>query len=103
MRAAHGVSLPHSGGSGRIDLSSLRASYVAGEPLNPEVYKRWYELTGIKLREGFGQTETPVAIFTTPWMEPKPGSMGRPTPGFGIELLDENGVPAKTASRAKSA
>lgn len=78
-----------------IDLSSLRASYVAGEPLNPEVYKRWYELTGIKLREGFGQTETPVAIFTTPWMEPKPGSMGRPTPGFGIELLDENSRPCE--------
>lgn len=78
-----------------IDLSSLRASYVAGEPLNPEVYKRWYELTGLKMREGFGQTETPIAIFTTPWMEPKPGSMGRPTPGFGIELLDDEGRPCE--------
>ncbi len=78
-----------------IDLSSLRASYVAGEPLNPEVYNRWYEITGLKMREGFGQTETPVAIFTTPWMEPKPGSMGRPTPGFGIELLDDDGKPCE--------
>ncbi len=78
-----------------IDLSSLRASYVAGEPLNPEVYNRWYEITGLKMREGFGQTETPVAIFTTPWMEPKPGSMGRPTPGFGIELLDDEGKPCE--------
>ena len=78
-----------------IDLSSLRASYVAGEPLNPEVYNRWYEITGLKMREGFGQTETPIAIFTTPWMEPKPGSMGRPTPGFGIELLDDEGNPCE--------
>ena len=78
-----------------IDLSSLRASYVAGEPLNPEVYNRWYEITGLKMREGFGQTETPIAIFTTPWMEPKPGSMGRPTPGFGIELLDDEGKPCE--------
>lgn len=74
-----------------IDLSSLRASYVAGEPLNPEVYKKWLDLTGLKLREGFGQTEGPVMIFNNPWMEPKPGSMGKPTPGFGIVLLDDNG------------
>lgn len=78
-----------------IDLSSLRASYVAGEPLNPEVYKRWQELTGLKMREGFGQTETPVGVFTSPWMEPKPGSMGRPTPGFGITLLDDEGKPCE--------
>ncbi len=49
------------------DLSSLRACYIAGEPLNPEVFNRWRDYTGIELREGFGQTETtPVMVAASP-------------------------------------
>lgn len=75
----------------QFDLSSLRATYIAGEPLNPEVYKQWYQATGLKLREGYGQTETCVLAATFPWLEPKPGSMGKPSPWFNIQLLDRDG------------
>ena len=73
------------------DLSSLRACYIAGEPLNPEVFNRWRDYTGIELREGFGQTETPVMIAASPWVKPKPGSTGKPMPWINIKLLDDNG------------
>lgn len=75
----------------KFDLSSLRASFNAGEPLNPEVYKRWRDITGIKLREGFGQTETFVLLANFPWIEPKPGSTGKPSPLIGLELINSNG------------
>jgi acetyl-CoA synthetase len=64
---------------------------VAGEPLNPEVYYQFLKATGIKLMEGYGQTELTVTIATFPWMEPKPGSMGKPAPGYDIDIVDENG------------
>ncbi len=73
------------------DFSSLKYCVVAGEPLNPEVFQKFYDHTGIKLMEGFGQTETVVSIATFPWMEPKPGSMGRPSPEYNIELLNSEG------------
>lgn len=75
----------------KFNLSALKYCVVAGEPLNPEVYRQFLEETGIKLMEGYGQTECTVALATYPWMEPKPGSMGKPTPGYRIGLLDENG------------
>lgn len=74
-----------------FDLSSLKYCVVAGEPLNPEVYKQFYDATGLMLMEGFGQTEMTVAIATLPWMKPKPGSMGRPVAGYDIVLLDADG------------
>ncbi|MBE6903231.1 MAG: acetyl-CoA synthetase [Ruminococcaceae bacterium] len=74
-----------------IDLSSLRATYNAGESLNPEVYRQWYNLTGIKLREGFGQTETPVIVACFPWFEPRPGSMGKPSPILNAKLINPRG------------
>jgi len=73
------------------DLSSLEYCVVAGEPLNPEVYHQFYKMTGLALREGYGQTELTVAIATYPWMEPKPGSMGKPSPGYEVELVDDEG------------
>jgi acetyl-CoA synthetase len=79
----------------RYDLSKLKHSCVAGEPLNPEIFKRFYEATGLKLREVYGQTELTVTIGTFPWMEPKPGSMGKPAPGYDIDLIDENGDPCE--------
>ena len=73
------------------DLSNLKYSTIAGEALNPEVYNRWLEYTGLKLMEGFGQTETVLVVANLPGMEPKPGSMGRPTPLYNVDIIDEDG------------
>lgn len=75
----------------KYDFSKLKHCAVAGEPLNPEVYNQFYKATGLKLMEGYGQTELTVTLGAFPWMEPKPGSMGKPAPGYDIDLLDENG------------
>ncbi len=75
----------------QYDLSKLKYCAVAGEPLNPEVYNQFYKATGLKLMEGFGQTELTVTLGTYPWLEPKPGSMGKPSPGYDIDLLDDEG------------
>lgn len=73
------------------DLSNLKYSTIAGEALNPEVYNRWLEYTGLKLMEGFGQTETTLVVGNLPGMEPKPGSMGKPTPLYDVDIVDEDG------------
>jgi acetyl-CoA synthetase len=75
----------------KFDLSSMKYCVVAGEPLNPEVYNKWLKLTGLKLMEGYGQTEMTVALGTYTWIEPRPGSMGKPSPGYNIELLNAEG------------
>ena len=75
----------------KYDFSNLKYCVVAGEPLNPEVYNKLLELTGLKLMEGFGQTETAVALGTYPWIDPRPGSMGRPSPGYNVELINFEG------------
>lgn len=75
----------------RYNFGKLNYCTVAGEPLNPEVYSQFLKATGIKLIEGYGQTETTVAIGTFPWVEPKPGSMGRPSPSYDIAILDDKG------------
>ena len=77
----------------KYDLSALKKASVAGEALNPEVFERFMEKTGVKMREGFGQTETCVMLFNNPWIEPKPGSMGMPAAGWDIVLLDERARP----------
>lgn len=73
------------------DLSSVENFATAGEPLNAEVTLAWERLTGKKIREGFGQSEGPVLLATFPWIEPRPGSMGKPSPLLNIKLLDEEG------------
>lgn len=75
----------------KFDLSSLKSCTIAGEALNPAVYDAFYKLTGIKLKEGFGQTETTLTVGTFPWVEPKPGSMGVPNPQYKVELLTADG------------
>lgn len=74
------------------DLSSVENFATAGEPLNAEVTLAWERLTGKKIREGFGQSEGPVLLATFSWVEPRPGSMGKPSPLLNIKLLDEQGV-----------
>lgn len=74
------------------DLGRLEHCSVAGEPLNPEVYAQFLKQTGLSLREGFGQTETVVVVANWPWLEPKPGSMGKPAPGFDLVLLNDRGA-----------
>ncbi len=75
----------------KFDLSCIKHCCIAGEPLNPEVFKKWYDLTGLKLCEGFGQTEGSVLIANFQWFEPIPGSMGKPSPLYNIQLLDADG------------
>jgi acetyl-CoA synthetase len=75
----------------RYDFSALHCCAVAGEPLNPEIYEQWKGATGLKLRECYGQTELTVTLCTYPWLEPKPGSMGKPSPGYDIDLVREDG------------
>lgn len=85
----------------KYDLSSLRYCCTAGEALNGAVYDKFHELTGIKLREGFGQTETTMTLGTFPWMEPKPGSMGVPNPQYDIDLILPDGTSAKPGERGE--
>ena len=75
----------------QYDLSSLKYCTIAGEALNPAVFETFKKLTGIKLMEGFGQTETTLIVATFPWMEPKPGSMGVPNPQYDVDLIDHEG------------
>ena len=77
----------------KFDFSELRHCVSAGEPLNPEVIKAWKDATGMTIYEGYGQTETVLCIGTFPGMTPKYGSMGKPSPGWHIELHDDDGKP----------
>lgn len=79
------------------DLSSIKYATTAGEALNPEVFNRFKEYTGLELMEGFGQTETTLTLGNLVGSRPKPGSMGKPSPLYpNLALVDEDGndVPA---------
>ena len=85
----------------QYDLSSLRYCCTAGEALNPAVYDKFYELTGIRLMEGFGQTETCMTLGTMPWMTPKPGSMGKPNAQYDIDLLRPDGTSCEDGEKGQ--
>lgn len=78
---------------GRYNLASLRHCVSAGEPLNPEVIRVWKEKTSLLIYEGYGQTETVLCIGAFPGRESPPGSMGKPAPGWRIELHDRHHNP----------
>lgn len=83
------------------DLSSLRYCCTAGEALNPAVFDKFKELTGISLMEGFGQTETTMTLGTMPWTKPKPGSMGLPNPQYDIDLIKPDGTPCEDGEKGE--
>ena len=85
----------------KYDLSSLEYCTTAGEALNYSVYETFLKITGIRLMEGFGQTETTMTLGTFPWMEPKPGSMGVPNPQYDIDLLTPDGRPAEDGEQGQ--
>lgn len=85
----------------QYDFRALRACTVAGEPLNPEVYHRFKELTGLSLKEGYGQTEMTLAVAVYPWVQPKPGSMGLPSPGYDIDLLNDQGESCEVGEKGE--
>ena len=72
---------------------SLKELVGAGEPLNPEVIEQVQAAWGLTIRDGYGQTETTALIGNTPGQTVKPGSMGRPLPGYRVALLDADGAP----------
>lgn len=80
----------------KFDLSSIKYATVAGEALNPEVYNQFLKATGVKLMEGFGQTETTLAIGNFVGMTAKPGSMGKPSVLYDIDIVDPDGKSVKT-------
>ena len=85
----------------KYDLSALEYCTTAGEALNPSVFKDFYDQTGIKMMEAFGQTETAPTIITFPWIEPKPGSMGVPNPLYNMDLLTYDGRSAEDGEQGE--
>ncbi len=73
------------------DLSSLRHCVGAGEPLNPEAMRSWKEACGCDIHDGYGQTETVNIVANIPGMEIRPGSMGKPVPGFDVDIIADDG------------
>lgn len=75
----------------QYDLSSLQTALTAGEPLNPEIFNRFREATGLEIREGFGQSEGVVLCANFPFFPTRPGSIGKPSPLYQIDIIDEDG------------
>ena len=75
----------------KYDLSSIRHATTAGEALNPEVFYQFEKATGLRIAEGFGQTEMTLGIANLYGTQLKPGAMGKPVPGYGIDLVDPEG------------
>jgi len=77
----------------KYDFSHMKWATTAGEPLNPEVFNQFEKATGLKLYEIYGQTELTVTVGTYIWMTPKPGSMGKPSPLFDVDVINDAGEP----------
>jgi acyl-coenzyme A synthetase/AMP-(fatty) acid ligase len=79
------------GGLERFDLGRVRHAVSAGEPLNPEVIKAFRDAFGFTIHDGYGQTENTLLVGNFPGMEIRPGSMGLPSPGHDVAVIDEDG------------
>ena len=77
----------------KYDLSSIHHATTAGEALNPEVFYQFEKATGLRIHEGFGQTEMTLGIANLYGANIKPGAMGKPVPGYGIDIVDADGNP----------
>ena len=80
-------------GIGKYDLSSLKYCTTAGEALNLDIYEKFFEQTGIRMQEGYGQTELTLTTGNFGFSEPRPGSMGKPSPGYRMEIVNAEGEP----------
>ena len=87
----------------KYNLDNLRHCTGAGEPLNPEVMKQWEDGTGLVIYDGYGQTETVLLVGNFRCNEVRPGSMGKPSPGFTIAVVDEQGNEAPTGEEGQIA
>ena len=85
----------------KYDLTSLEYCCTAGEALNPAVFDKLKEKTGLTIMEGFGQTETTMTLGTFPWMTPKPGSMGIPNAQYHIDLLRADGTSCEDGEKGE--
>ena len=85
----------------KYDFSSLKYAVVAGEPLNPEVYEQFKKATGLRLMEAYGQTEMTVGVGNFAGMEPKPGSMGKPSPLYRMFLARPDGTPCDAGEQGE--
>ncbi len=87
----------------KYDFSSIKHCTTAGEALNAEVFKQFYDATGLEIYEGFGQTESSVILATFKGMKPIPGSLGKPSPCYDIDIIDDNENPVPTGCEGEIA
>ncbi len=80
----------------RYDLSRMRHAMAAGEPLESETFEVWKQATGLEIHDGYGQTETCITVANYPSLRKKPGSMGKPSPGYDVAVVDDDGVPVES-------
>ncbi|WP_409197638.1 AMP-binding protein [Methanobrevibacter acididurans] len=85
----------------KYDFSNIKHVTTAGEPLPPEVFKVFKKQTGLSIKEGFGQTETTLGLGTFIWLEPKLGSVGKPSPLYNLDILDKDGQVVDIGSRGE--
>ncbi|MCL2152329.1 MAG: AMP-binding protein [Oscillospiraceae bacterium] len=88
-------------GMDEYDFGSIEHCGNAGEPLSPEIFNKIEKILGLKMYEGFGQSESSVLIANFQWFEPKPGSMGKPAPLYGIDLINSEGDPCEDGEEGR--
>ena len=86
----------------KYDFGELRHCTGAGEPLNPEVMKIWEDGTGLTIYDGYGRTETVLLVENFRCLPVRPGSIGKPAPGFNVAIVDEDGEELPTAKKVRS-
>jgi acetyl-CoA synthetase len=85
----------------KYNLSKLKYAQTAGEPLNPEVFYQFKKYTGLEIREGFGQTETVALAAMFPWVEVRPGSIGKPSAGWDVDIIDSENNPCNPGEEGR--